>query len=158
VVPLTTGFRVPAAVVALANRLVPALGVDVAEATSLRRDGWLGVESVSDVDTAVPEAVRDALAQEGSVAVVAADASIPRLSTVLNAAGVDAGDAEQERRVTLLPASLAKGLEFDHVIVVEPADIVAAEPRGLNRLYVVLTRAVSRLAVLHARPLPDPLR
>jgi len=157
VVPLTTGFRVPAAVVALANRLVPALGVDVAEATSLRRDGWLSVDSVSDVDSAVPEAVRVALAQEGSVAVVAADASIPRLSTVLRAAGVDAGDAEQERRVTLLPATLAKGLEFDHVIVVEPADIVAAEPRGLNRLYVVLTRAVSRLAVLHARPLPDPL-
>jgi hypothetical protein len=157
VVPLTTGFRVPAAVVALANRLVPALGVDVAEATSLRRDGWLSVESVSDVDTAVPEAVRVALAQEGSVAVVAADTSIPRLSTVLTTAGVDVGDAQQERRVTLLPASLAKGLEFDHVIVVEPADIVAAEPRGLNRLYVVLTRAVSRLAVLHARPLPDPL-
>jgi hypothetical protein len=157
VVPLTTGFRVPAAVVALANRLVPALGVDVAEATSLRRDGWLSVDSVSDVDAAVPEAVRVALAQEGSVAVVAADASIPRLSTVLSAAGVDTGDAEQERRVTLLPATLAKGLEFDHVIVVEPADIVAAEPRGLNRLYVVLTRAVSRLAVLHARPLPDPL-
>ncbi|BCY12105.1 AAA family ATPase [Actinoplanes sp. L3-i22] len=52
-------------------------------------------------------------------------------------------------RVTLLPATLAKGLEFDHVIVVEPAEIVAAEPRGLHRLYVVLTRAVSRLDVLH---------
>ncbi|HKT01193.1 MAG TPA: ATP-binding domain-containing protein, partial [Rugosimonospora sp.] len=52
----------------------------------------------------------------------------------------------------------AKGLEYDHVIVVEPAEIVAAEPRGLNRLYVVLTRAVSRLAVLHAQPLPEPLR
>jgi DNA helicase IV len=44
------------------------------------------------------------------------------------------------------------------VIVVEPADIVDAEPRGLHRLYVVLTRAVSRLSVLHARPLPEPLR
>jgi DNA helicase IV len=52
-------------------------------------------------------------------------------------------------RVTLLPATLAKGLEFDHVIVVEPAEIVTAEPRGLHRLYVVLTRAVSRLDVLH---------
>ena len=57
----------------------------------------------------------------------------------------------------MLPASLAKGLEYDHVIVVEPADIVAAEPRGLNRLYVVLTRAVSRLAILHTRPLPAPM-
>jgi len=31
-------------------------------------------------------------------------------------------------------ASLVKGLEYDHVIVVEPSDIVAAEPRGYSRL------------------------
>src|SRR5690606_24941088 len=60
-------------------------------------------------------------------------------------------------RVSVVPASLAKGLEYDHVVAVEPAEIVAAEPRGLHRLYVVLTRAVSRLSVVHARPLPGPL-
>ena len=54
-----------------------------------------------------------------------------------------------------MPATVVKGLEYDHVVVVEPAEIVAAEPRGLHRLYVVLTRAVSRLAVLHTEPLPD---
>ena len=57
--------------------------------------------------------------------------------------------AEQpDQRVTLVPASLAKGLEYDHVVVVEPAAIVAGEPsefQGLRRLYVVLTRAVSGL-------------
>jgi DNA helicase IV len=57
-----------------------------------------------------------------------------------------------------VPATLAKGLEFDHVIVVEPAAIAAAEPRGLRRLYVVLTRAVSSLTIVHAEPLPPPLR
>jgi DNA helicase IV len=59
--------------------------------------------------------------------------------------------------VVLVPATLAKGLEYDHVIVLEPADIVAAEPRGLHRLYVVLTRAVSRLVVLHSADLPEVL-
>ena len=59
--------------------------------------------------------------------------------------------------MTVVPATIVKGLEYDHVVVVEPADIVAAEPRGLNRLYVVLTRAVSRLSVVHTRPLPSPL-
>jgi DNA helicase IV len=54
--------------------------------------------------------------------------------------------------------TLAKGLEYDHVIVVEPAQIAAAEARGLQRLYVALTRAVSRLTVLYAEPLPAPLR
>src|SRR5919107_3197249 len=48
VVPLTVGFRVPAAVVALANRLLPALGVDVPEAVSLRRDGDLAILEVAD--------------------------------------------------------------------------------------------------------------
>jgi DNA helicase IV len=55
---------------------------------------------------------------------------------------------------------VAKGLEFDRVVVVEPAAIAAAEPderTGLRRLYVVLTRAVSALTVVHAEPLPGPL-
>ncbi|TDE17950.1 hypothetical protein, partial [Actinomadura sp. 6K520] len=46
----------------------------------------------------------------------------------------------------------------DAVAVVEPADIIAAGPRGLNRLYVALTRAVTSLHVLHSQPLPEPLR
>jgi DNA helicase IV len=59
-----------------------------------------------------------------------------------------------------VPASSAKGLEFDSVVLVEPAAIVAAEPTrvdGLRRLYVVLTRAVSRLRVVHDEPLPTEL-
>ena len=60
-------------------------------------------------------------------------------------------------RLILTPATQAKGLEFDHVIVVEPAAIVAAESRGLRRLYVVLTRAVSRLSIIHAHALPAAL-
>lgn len=58
-------------------------------------------------------------------------------------------------RVTVLPATVVKGLEFDHVVVVEPAAIVAAEARGPNRLYVALTRAVSRLTLVHAADLPE---
>ena len=55
---------------------------------------------------------------------------------------------------------MAKGLEFDRVVVVEPARIAADEPderTGLRRLYVVLTRAVSGLTVLHAQDLPPEL-
>jgi DNA helicase IV len=56
--------------------------------------------------------------------------------------------------VAVVPASLVKGLEYDHVVAVEPAAVLEAEPRGAHRLYVVLTRAVSRLDVVHTRPLP----
>jgi DNA helicase IV len=73
-------------------------------------------------------------------------------------AAFEASLETDDERVTVVPAGLAKGLEFDHVVVVEPADIVNDEERGLNRLYVVLTRAVSRLEVLHRRPLPRPLQ
>jgi DNA helicase IV len=163
VVPLTVGFRVPAVVVELANRLLPALGVDVPAAVSLRRDGGLDIVAVSapEVDAAMLVEVTAALEHEGSVAVIAADAAVDRLRAHLTAAGLEAatpGDVDSEARVTVVPATMVKGLEYDHVVVVEPAEIVAAEPRGLHRLYVVLTRAVSRLSVVHAAPLPEPLR
>jgi DNA helicase IV len=163
VVPLTVGFRVPEKVLTLANRLLPALAVNVPAAVSLRHDGDLAivrVDSPSEVDAATLVEVTAALEHEGSVAVIAADAAVERLRAHLAAAGIEAAtpdDVETEARVTLVPAAMAKGLEYDHVVVVEPADIVAAEPRGLNRLYVVLTRAVSRLSVVHAKPLPEPL-
>jgi DNA helicase IV len=160
VVPLTIGFRVPAAVVALANGLLASLDVHVAPAVSLRRDGELKITEVSDVDGATVSAAQHALDFAGSVGVIAADATAGRLTEALRAHGIDTAavdNVEALARLTVVPASLAKGLEYDHVIVVEPAEIVAAEPRGLNRLYVVLTRAVSRLDVLHAEELPPAL-
>ncbi|WP_139131368.1 AAA family ATPase [Streptomyces griseus] len=160
VVPLTTGFRVPAAVMELANRLVGALGVDVPPARSLRHDGELTVSEVDDVAAATVSAVRAALDREGSVAVIAADDAVAAASAALRKAGIETATADEvgtAARVTVLPATVVKGLEYDHVVVVEPAAIVESEPRGLHRLYVVVTRAVSRLEVLHARPLPEPL-
>lgn len=56
-----------------------------------------------------------------------------------------------------VPASLVKGLEFETVVVAEPARIVRAGPRGLHRLYMVLTRAVSATHIVHAEPFPEPL-
>jgi DNA helicase IV len=168
VVPLTTGFRVPQAVVGLANGLLGRLGVDVPAARSLRKDGELRIRRVDGTEAratgdAAPEtvsetvaAVRDALTREGSVGVIAAEGpDVVRLREALGEAGIaTGGPGELGARVAVLGAGEAKGLEYDHVVVVEPAAIVAAEGRGLHRLYVVLTRAVSRLDVVHARALP----
>ncbi|MFJ8827362.1 HelD family protein [Streptomyces sp. NPDC102467] len=155
VVPLTTGFRVPAAVVALANRVLERIEVDVPAARSLRRDGELRVESVPDAVDGAVGAVRRALAYEGSIGVIAAERDVARVRDALGAAGVGAaGPEELGARVTVLGAGDAQGLEYDHVVAVEPAAVVEAEERGMERLYVVLTRAVSRLDVVHSRPLP----
>ncbi|MFP3991607.1 AAA family ATPase [Streptomyces sp. E11-3] len=155
IVPLTTGYRVPAAVVALTNRLLGALDVNVPPARSLRPDGELRLRQVRDAVAGAVDAVRTALTRDGSIAVIAADPHAARLHAALAAAGIAAsGPDDLTARVTVLPASTAKGLEYDHVVALEPAAIAEAEPRGLHRLYVVLTRAVSRLDVVHSRPLP----
>ncbi|GIF49542.1 AAA domain-containing protein [Asanoa ferruginea] len=136
---LRTGYRVPQRIADFAAR---ALTPGIEPTRSYQPGGALSVRAVDDLVGAVREAVRQAPAG-ATVAVIATD----ELAGSLDLPGV-----------TVLPASLVKGLEFDHVIVVEPADIVAAEPRGMNRLYVALTRAVAGLVVLHRKPLPARLR
>ncbi|MFJ4676618.1 HelD family protein [Kitasatospora sp. NPDC088783] len=169
---LTQGFRVPGEVIAYASRLLPAIAPGLAPATSVRDlPGSLALRHVPDgsegldgLDAAVLAACRAALGHEGSVGLIAADARVPALAAALTAAGLpflDPGtETTAEARLTLVPASLAKGLEYDHVVLDEPAAIVAGEPdhrTGLRRLYVSLTRAVSGLTVLHAQPLPAEL-
>ncbi len=59
--------------------------------------------------------------------------------------------------MTLVPVDMVKGLEFDAAVVVEPAAVVEEAGQGLRALYVALTRATKRLAVIHERPLPPSL-
>ncbi len=95
------------------------------------------------------------------MAVIAPSTLVDEVAAGLDAAGIEFGRAARnglEQRVTLVPVSLVKGLELDAAIVVEPAAIVDEEAQGMRALYVALTRATKRLAVVHARPLPDPLR
>jgi DNA helicase IV len=133
---------------------------------SFRSDGRLTVARSQDLPGRCVDAVRAALKEEGSIGVIAADAATDLLAAALQLDGIETMQIDTMRtdtlpegdgRVAVVPATLAKGLEYDHVVVMEPAEIVEAEERGLNRLYVVLTRAVSRLDVLHHRDLPPLL-
>jgi DNA helicase IV len=154
--PLTAGYRVPGEVLDVANRLLPHIA-DVPPATSVRQ----GTDALAFTDDLVA-AVQRSLNVEGSIGVIVPDARVKATLRELAAAGIEAErvDAEDDPRVSVVPATSAKGLEFDSVVLVEPAEIVAAEPTraaGLRRLYVTLTRAVSRLIVVHDEPLPDEL-
>ena len=156
---LTAGFRVPGTVLELANRLLPHIATGVQPATSVRP----GRDAVTEVgDDALESAVRAALDEPGSVGVIAPDARAGEIAARLAAAGVAAADlaADDDARVTVVPTSQAKGLEYDTVVLVDPVAMVAAEPAradGLRRLYVALTRAVSRLVLVTDAGLPDEL-
>ena len=159
---LTAGYRVPRQILDFASQLLPLIAPGLNPASSVRQEpGSLAVTAVpaSRLPAAVAQAGALALGQPGSVAVIAADDQIGALHAALSAAEVphEVLDGGITAQLTLVPVTLAKGLEFDQVIVVEPGRIAAAEARGLHRLYVALTRAVSRLTVLHSAPLPEPL-
>lgn len=167
---LVEGFRVPGTVIDFAARLLPSIAPDLTPPRAIRHDrGDLDIVASQTPLDAVVEAVHRALGREGTVGLIVADADARRMAARLDAddiehhhLGFDEPDAGERslHRLDIVPASLAKGLEFDHVVLLEPAAIVAGEPdagTGLRRLYVCLTRAVTSLAVVHEQPLPDLL-
>ncbi|RMB83359.1 AAA family ATPase [Streptomyces shenzhenensis] len=161
---LTAGFRVPTDVIAYASRLLPHIAPGLTPVASVRENpGFFDLRTV-DGTRAVVAACEELLRNAGSTALIAADARVPALAEALAAAGIPClapgEETTRETRLTLVPASLAKGLEYDYVVLDEPRAVVDAEPderTGLRRLYVALTRAVSGLIVTHTTPLPPQL-
>jgi DNA helicase IV len=167
---LDVGYRVPRQILDYASRLLPSIAPSLAPARSLRADpAALSVVQVAEGELGpwVAAGCATALERPGSVAVICADAQVPDVSAALAAAGLACsvlgapepppGEMPGDGRLAIVPVTLAKGLEFDHVVLVEPGRIATGEAYGLRRLYVALTRAVSRLTVFHAEPLPAEL-
>lgn len=164
---LERGYRVPREVVEFAARLLPAAAPGVTAPTSIRaaRESLtIFAVPAAKLMTAAVEACVAALALPGSVGIVVADGTVSQTAKALAKAAVAHAllGSDDDERLTVVPATMAKGLEFDHVVLVEPADIALGsgelDPRyGLRRLYIALTRAVSGLVVVHAKPLPEAL-
>ncbi|MFC0628912.1 HelD family protein [Kribbella deserti] len=163
---LTAGFRVPGQVIEYAARLLPLIAPHLAPPTAVRRArGELEITETPDSLIAAVSAVSVLTERPGSIGLILPDALVPAAQNALSAKGLNhsvLGDEDDaEAHLDIVPASLAKGLEFDHVVLLEPAAIVAAEAderTGLRRLYVCLTRAVTSLAIVHTSPLPEVLR
>ena len=163
---LVAGFRVPGAVIDFAARLLPQIAPALKPPHSVRRHrGELDLRRETHDDPgsggsnpgrAEPRRHRRSHRCRQLRAAV---------RKVLEQRGIRydlLGEDTQifDARVDLVPAMLAKGLEFDHVVLLEPADIVAGEPdqvTGLRRLYVCLTRAVTSLVIVHQHDLPAVL-
>jgi UvrD-like helicase C-terminal domain len=96
----------------------------------------------------------------GTIGIIVAPSLLPPVAAGLDAAGIPfgrVGDGALDSDLTLLSMDDAKGLEFDSVVVVEPARLVAESPRGDRAVYVALTRATRRLTIVHADRLPPAL-
>jgi DNA helicase IV len=162
---LPRAFRAPKEVLDFANRLLPEIAPEVRPARSVRSvPGSLRIRAVppTQATAAWLAALEEALAEDGSVGLVVADPATPAAAAELAGHGVEFREVDRfdtDTRLALVPASAVKGLEFDQVVLVEPADIAdpALGPAGLRRLYTALTRAVLGLTIVHAKPLPTAL-
>lgn len=150
---LRHAYRVPAEIMALALPLLERIAPDVEPPLAYRRGGepprLVRVEEAELLRAALREAVSLA-ERDGLLAVI-----VPR--SLAAAAPYQGDDPFEGASVPVLTPRQAKGLEFDHVVVVEPAAIAEDGEQGLRELYVALTRPTTTLVVVHARPLPPGL-
>ena len=161
---LTVGYRVPEPIMTFANRLLPYAAPGLRPPDSVRQGGeapnLVAVGPVG-LGDAVAAEVRAVAGRWPLTGIVVPDALRDIIMNALKEAEVSFLDGKTAAalgdHVTLLPPAATKGLEFDAVVVVEPAEIISEAVGDLRLLYVVLTRAVQRLSVVHSRPLPPAL-
>ena len=164
VIGLSVGYRIPAQIMSLADRVMAVAAPGLRAPTSVRvGDAEPMVTRTDDLAAGAVAAINDMVRDigRGNVAIVATDARGDEISRALDAAGIPhgrAGTSGLEQGVTVVPASVVKGLELDGVVLVEPSDIVASGPHGLRSLYVALTRSTRRLTVVHCAELPESMR
>lgn len=163
IIGLSVGYRIPAQIMDVANRVMKAATPSLRPPTAVRQGDdfpdYVHVENPALLGEAVAAETARLVSEivDGNIAVVAPDPMVEMISAALTAASIKHGRATRtalDTGVTVVPVSVVKGLELDGVIVVEPAAIVADEMQGLRALYVALTRSTRRLSIVHAQPLP----
>ncbi|MET1074086.1 MAG: UvrD-helicase domain-containing protein [Umezawaea sp.] len=161
---LTVNYRTPSEIMAVAADVLASVDPALVPPTSVRDSG---VEpwhvQVRDLSADLPGLVAREVAEigEGKLAVIVPSGRVAELgeAVVAGVPGVAVGSqsAALDARAVVLGVIDAKGLEFDAVVVVDPAGILAESPRGGSDLYVALTRATQRLGVVHEDGLPEVL-
>jgi DNA helicase IV len=153
---LTVNYRTPAEIMELAASLLATIDPSLRPPTSVRSTGEeprvVRTDSAR-LASAVAAAVRaeSTRLDGGRLGVIAPAARVGELGSAVRAAVPDASvgaQADLTQAVTVLTVRQAKGLEFDSVIVADPAAIEADSPRGRSDLYVALTRATQRLTLV----------
>ncbi len=158
-VDLTVNYRTPAEIMDLANRLLAVAAPEIPPTRSVRATGEQPrFRRVEDLVRGAAETAREFSTRRGTTAVIAPVELHAGIVDALADVGAKANGPEAlDARIGVFDALDAKGLEFDHVVVVEPARLVPPDRAGLRTLYVTLTRATQTLEVIHAESLPEAL-
>lgn len=162
-IELDVGYRVPQQIFDFAARLLPEMAPTVTPPKAIRpgpSDPELCPVGPEDVLAQTVDAAQSYAAYGNLVGVIVPDGLRADVVAAFKDAETTVTDGRNEigTSITVVPASVTKGLEFDSVVVVEPAEIAAESDHGLRLLYVALTRPTRHLTVVHAEPLPEPLR
>lgn len=163
VVGLSVGYRIPAQIMELANRVMAVATPTLRPPNSVRvGESAPRVVRVDDAVAGTADEVVHLRAETmaGSIAVVAPDELCDPISDELQRRGLEHGRAATsglDQSLTVVPVSVVKGLELDAVVVVEPAQVAGGHEHGLRALYVALTRSTQRLSIVHADDLPPSL-
>jgi len=156
---LTLGYRAPGQILDLASRLLQVAAPRVQPTRSIRRGRREPRLLHVDAGQLLAESLREATGLVGEGLLVGLVVAPEHLSglTALVKERSDVGLLDRDgmtRGVTVVEVAAAKGLEFDAVVVVEPAAIAGGDTRGLRLLYVAMTRPIQHLSIVHAEPLP----
>ncbi len=163
--PLTINYRTPAEIMTVAADVLAAIDPALELPRSVRESGtapWRLEVAPGELADALAGATKRASARlgDGRLAVIVPAARLAELGQAISDVVPGSAVGEQpelERPVVVLSVGQAKGLEFDSVLIADPAGILAESPRGLNDLYVALTRATQQLGVVHSGDLPTVL-
>jgi DNA helicase IV len=164
---LTVNYRTPTEIMELASAVLATTDPTLEPPRSVRRSGALPRFTQVAAVELLPGEVADHVARlhselgEGRIAVIGPSSLLGELRTAMRARGdIDVGEGGDplDATVALFTPTEAKGLEFDAVVLVEPAAMTGDSVIGLRSLYVALTRATRFLAIVHHAPLPTPLR
>jgi len=155
---LTVNYRTPAEIMAVAADVLASVAPGEQPPESVREEG-VPPRAVQGLDRVGPlvDAELAEMGDGGRLAVIAPASRIADLARAVPGA-VPGDQAESlDAAVALLTVGQAKGLEFDRVVLVDPAGILAQSPAGGHDLYVAITRATHRLTVVHDGDLPAAL-
>jgi DNA helicase IV len=161
-VHLTVNYRTPVEIMDAAEALLDAhpdaRPAGTRPARSVRTEGtgpWRVATTPAELPARVAElaAAEAAALDRGRVAVIAPATRLAELAAALDLPA----DPDPQRPISLFTPELAKGLEFDAVLIADPAAVLAGSARGVNDLYVAMTRATHHLGVVHVGPAPAGL-